>query len=412
MNKKISYLFLIVLLMASNVYALSPKREWRSTWFATVSNIDWPSKRGTTPEIVALQKQELINYLDGLAAMNMNAICFQVRSMCDAMYKSSYEPWSYYLTDSRGKDPGWDPLAFMAEECHKRGMDCYVWVNPYRWSHNSIDWKTYFDDSLKERGLLLEGDERTYLNPGFPEVREHIVNVCKEIITKYDVQGLIFDDYFYPSGIVSDSSAGDYQLWRDSDTDLSFGDWRRNNVDMMVRDVYNMVQECRPDLRFGISPANSAGKSAWKYGVNEGPVAQYDWQYDGIYSDPLSWLNSGTIDFISPQEYVHTDHETKPFEPLTDWWDEMATHFGRHHYCSLSISCLVNDNSQEHWDEHVNQTLIARNLARKGIYGACFFSTRYLNGPAVSGAGQYFKQHLFSHKSLAPIIDWKQWKKL
>ena len=390
-----------------NAIAESPKREWRSTWLATVANIDWPRVKGTTPEIIAQQKQAMIEYLDGLHGMNMNAICFQVRSMCDAMYQSSYEPWSSYLTGTRGTDPGWDPLAFVVEECHKRGIDCYAWVNPYRWAHNGTNWKTDIDNSFKDRGILLTSEDKTYLNPGLPEVRKHIVMVCKEIITKYDVQGLIFDDYFYPS-IPADETAGDYNLWKEYDGDLSFSDWRRANVDQMVKDVYDMVQANRPDLRFGISPASAAGRSAWKYGINNAPFAKNDWQYEGIYSDPLSWLNSGTIDFISPQEYFHTDDATKPFELLADWWDEMATHFGRHHYTSVSISCLVDDNSQTHWDEHVNQTRIARQLSRTGVFGVCYFSTKYLNGPSVTGAGDYFKEKLFSRPSLAPILEWKK----
>ena len=408
MSKKHLSALICILFIINSIFAESPKREWRSTWLATVSNIDWPRVKGTTPEIIAQQKQGMIDYLDGLAMMNMNAICFQVRSMSDAMYESSYEPWSSYLTGKRGTNPGWDPLAFVVEECHKRGIDCYAWVNPYRWAHNGTDWNTAYDNMLKEKGVLLKAGERTYLNPGLPEVREHIVKVCKEIITKYDVQGLIFDDYFYPSGITKDETAGDYQLWKDKGNGVSFSDWRRANVDQMVKDVYDMVQETRPDLRFGISPAGSAGRSTWKYGLPEAPFAKNDWQYEGIYSDPLSWLNSGTIDFISPQEYVHTDDETKPFEPLADWWDEMATHFGRHHYTSLSISCFPEDNSQTHWDEHVNQTLIARRLSRTGVFGLCFFSTKYLNGPSVTGAGEYFKEKLFSRPSLAPVLDWKK----
>ena len=404
--------FLISIILAftifANVYADAPKREWRSTWLATVANIDWPKVKGASPEIIVQQKQEMIAYLDGLKMMNMNAMCFQVRSMCDAMYESSYEPWSSYLTGTRGTNPGWDPLEFVVEECHKRGIDCYAWVNPYRWAHNGTNWKTDFDNLLKERGILLTNEDKTYLNPGLPEVREHIVKVCKEIITKYDVQGLIFDDYFYPNSLPADATAGDYYLWKESDGDLSFSDWRRANVDQMVKDVYDMVQANRPDLRFGISPASAAGRSAWKYGLPVAPFAKNDWQYEGIYSDPLSWLNSGTIDFISPQEYFHTDDATKPFEPLTDWWAEMATHFGRHHYTSLSISCLADDNSQTHWDEHVNQTLIARRLSRTGVFGVCYFSTRYLNGPSVTGAGEYFKEKLFSRPALAPILEWKK----
>ncbi len=408
MNKRFLLTILLFLCVASGAVASSPKREWRSTWLATVANIDWPQVKGTTPATIDKQKQEMISYLDGLQMMNMNAICFQVRSMSDAMYQSSYEPWSSYLTGKRGTDPGWDPLAFVVEECHKRGIDCYAWVNPYRWSHNGTVWKTDYDNSLKERGILLTSDDRTYLNPGLPEVREHIVKVCKEIITKYDVQGLIFDDYFYPSGIDADETAGDYDLWKAYDGELSFADWRRANVDQMVKDVYDMVQVERPDLRFGISPAGAAGKSTWKYGLPSAPFAKNDWQYDGIFSDPLSWLNSGTIDFISPQEYFHTDNETKPFEPLADWWDEMATHFGRHHYTSLAISCFPDDNSQTHWDEHVNQTLIARRLSRTGVFGLCFFSTKYLNGPSVTGAGEYFREKLFQRPSLAPVLEWKK----
>lgn len=407
MSRRFFIAILFAITLFTNVIAESPKREWRSTWLATVANIDWPRVRGTSPEIIAQQKQEMIDYLDGLKMMNMNSICFQVRSMCDAMYESSYEPWSSYLSGTRGINPGWDPLAFVVEECHKRGMDCYAWVNPYRWTSNNANWKTPQDILLKERGLLLSSGERTYLNPGLPEVREHIVKVCNEIITKYNVQGLIFDDYFYPNSLPANESAGDYNIWKESNSALSFSDWRRANVDQMVKDVYDMVQANRPDLRFGISPASAAGRSAWKYGLPTAPFAKNDWQYEGIYSDPLSWLNSGTIDFISPQEYFHTDDETKPFGQLADWWDEMATHFGRHHYSSLSISCLADDNSQSHWDEHVNQTLIARQLSRTGVFGVCYFSTKYLNGPSVTGAGEYFRDKLFSRPSLAPILEWK-----
>lgn len=399
---------ILALVVFTNVWAESPKREWRSTWLATVANIDWPQVRGTSNEIIAQQKQGMIDYLDGLKMMNMNAICFQVRSMCDAMYESSYEPWSSYLTGTRGTNPGWDPLAFVVEECHKRGIDCYAWVNPYRWTSNNANWGTPIDQSLKDRGLLLASGERIYLNPGLPEVRAHIVKVCNEIITKYDVQGLIFDDYFYPNSLPPDEIAGDYSLWKESGSKLSFSDWRRANVDQMIKDVYDMIQECRPDLRYGISPASAAGRSAWKYGLPTAPFAKNDWQYESIYSDPLSWLNSGTLDFISPQEYFHTYDATKPFEPLTDWWDEMATHFGRHHYTSLSISCLADDNSQSHWDEHVNQTLIARQLSRTGVIGVCYFSTKYLNGPSVTGAGEYFRDKLFSRPSLAPVLEWKK----
>lgn len=263
--RKIKTFFIVAIVLLSAVKAVSaeqPKREFRSVWIATVANIDWPKTKGTSASVVNSQKSSLIAYLDRMQEMNLTTICFQVRSMCDAMYKSSYEPWSSYLTGTRGVDPGWDPLAFAVEECHKRGIECYAWVNPYRWSSTGTTstWNTEFDNQVKSNGWLLTNGTFTVLNPGLAETRAHIVKVCKEIITNYGVEGLIFDDYFYPTGGTTEgSSAPDYQLWKNSGTTLSIGDWRRENVDKMVSDVYQMVQQTRPEVRFGIAPPGTAG---------------------------------------------------------------------------------------------------------------------------------------------------------
>ena len=237
--------------------------------------------------------------LDSLKNNNFNAINFQVRSMCDAMYESSYEPWSSYLTGTRGQVPTWDPLAYAVEACHQRGMECHAWINPYRYSSNGIEqWDAAGnpqDMELRQSGLLLSAGSYVVLDPARDETIERIVNVCQEIITKYDVDGILYDDYFYPDGIPSGSDAGDYQEWLDSNVDMTFGDWRRANVNRMVRAVYNMIQETRPDIRFGISPAGVAGTSAPNYGLPHCPAGS-DWQYNTIYSDPLAWLNEKTID--------------------------------------------------------------------------------------------------------------------
>ena len=233
------------------------KREVRSVWMATVWALDWPTQSGTSASVQNAQKQEMIRYLDVLKADNFNAVYFQVRSMCDAMYRSSYEPWSSYLVGTRGSDPGWDPLAFVVEECHKRGMECHAWVNPYRFTTGS-NWNTPQDQELKNKNMLLSHESTVILNPGLPATREHIVKVCREITKNYDIDGIIFDDYFYPNGIPSTSEAGDYTLWKSSGTSMSFGDWRRDNVNQMVRDVYNMIQEEKPYVKFGISPAGAA----------------------------------------------------------------------------------------------------------------------------------------------------------
>lgn len=407
---KRSALAAVLLAIAALPMSSGVKREVRSVWMATVWALDWPSSTSST----TAQKNEMIKYLDVLQKNNFNAIYFQVRTMSDAFYKSSYEPWSSYLTGTRGKDPGWDPLAFVVEECHKRGMECHAWVNPYRFSTGS-NWSTAQDQALKSAGMLLaytksDGKTTTILNPGLESVRKRIVDVCKEIISNYDVDGLVFDDYFYPEGIPVTSSAGDYDLWQKSGASMTFGDWRRNNVNQMVADVYNMVQQQKPYVRFGISPAGAACTSAAvaaKHGIDRCPVAS-DWQYDGIFSDPVAWLEAGTIDYISPQLYWKTNHKTNPFGPMTKWWSYVAKHFGRHHYASHSISFLNSSNTTSDWEEIGKQVQFSRDYTENEAPGAVFYSAAYVTGKKQSGFGEWLQVNKFQNKALTPAIDWKK----
>lgn len=407
---KRSALAAVLLAIAALPMSSGVKREVRSVWMATVWALDWPSSTSST----TAQKNEMVKYLDVLQKNNFNAIYFQVRTMSDAFYKSSYEPWSSYLTGTRGKDPGWDPLAFVVEECHKRGMECHAWVNPYRFSTGS-NWSTAQDQALKSAGMLLaytksDGKTTTILNPGLESVRKRIVDVCKEIISNYDVDGLVFDDYFYPEGIPVTSSAGDYDLWQKSGASMTFGDWRRNNVNQMVADVYNMVQQQKPYVRFGISPAGAACTSAAvaaKHGIDRCPVAS-DWQYDGIFSDPVAWLEAGTIDYISPQLYWKTNHKTNPFGPMTKWWSYVAKHFGRHHYASHSISFLNSSNTTGDWEEIGKQVQFSRDYTENEAPGAVFYSAAYVTGKKQSGFGEWLQVNKFQNKALTPAIDWKK----
>lgn len=407
---KRSALAAVLLAIAALPMSSGVKREVRSVWMATVWALDWPSSTSST----TAQKNEMVKYLDVLQKNNFNAIYFQVRTMSDAFYKSSYEPWSSYLTGTRGKDPGWDPLAFVVEECHKRGMECHAWVNPYRFSTGS-NWSTAQDQALKSAGMLLaytksDGKTTTILNPGLESVRKRIVDVCKEIISNYDVDGLVFDDYFYPEGIPVTSSAGDYDLWQKSGASMTFGDWRRNNVNQMVADVYNMVQQQKPYVRFGISPAGAACTSAAvaaKHGIDRCPVAS-DWQYDGIFSDPVAWLEAGTIDYISPQLYWKTNHKTNPFGPMTKWWSYVAKHFGRHHYASHSISFLNSSNTTSDWEEIGKQVQFSRDYTENEASGAVFYSAAYVTGKKQSGFGEWLQVNKFQNKALTPAIDWKK----
>lgn len=407
---KRSALAAVLLAIAALPMSSGVKREVRSVWMATVWALDWPSSTSST----TAQKNEMVKYLDVLQKNNFNAIYFQVRTMSDAFYKSSYEPWSSYLTGTRGKDPGWDPLAFVVEECHKRGMECHAWVNPYRFSTGS-NWSTAQDQALKSAGMLLaytksDGKTTTIMNPGLESVRKRIVDVCKEIISNYDVDGLVFDDYFYPEGIPVTSSAGDYDLWQKSGASMTFGDWRRNNVNQMVADVYKMVQQQKPYVRFGISPAGAACTSAAvaaKHGIDRCPVAS-DWQYDGIFSDPVAWLEAGTIDYISPQLYWKTNHKTNPFGPMTKWWSYVAKHFGRHHYASHSISFLNSSNTTGDWEEIGKQVQFSRDYTENEAPGAVFYSAAYVTGKKQSGFGEWLQVNKFQNKALTPAIDWKK----
>ena len=420
-TKKWLLLALLSLFISNNLSAqTAPKREFRSVWIATVANIDWPKQKGNSASVIAQQKADLVAYIERMQEMNLTTICFQVRSMCDAMYQSSYEPWSSYLTGTRGKDPGWDPLQFCVDECHKRGIEVYAWVNPYRWASSGSlsQWNTSFDTEVKNKDWLITNGTFTVLNPGLDATREHIVKVCKEIIEKYPVEGMIFDDYFYPTGGTSEKSdAPDYQLWKNSGTSLSIGDWRRENVDKMITDVYNMVQETRPEVRFGLAPPGTAGASASKYGISTWPGG-YDTQYTSLYSDPLSWMNKHIVDFMSPQIYWHNDHSMASFGKISNWWYGLAKHFGNVH-CSISVNIYdlaqamgyQEDlkNTQAHWEEHVYNVKQSRQFAAdNGVkaFGSNFYSIQYFCGE-YEEHGDFVAKECFPTKALVPEVDWK-----
>lgn len=310
---------LVATMLAFASQAESPKREFRSAWMAGMG-IDWPKKPGNKTE----QQQQLCDYLDNFKRQNFTGVCIHVRPNADAYYKSTLEPWSSDLTGTRGKDPGWDPLAFAVEECHKRGLECYAWLNPFRLTSSSMEYTTKIDKEWIEKGWIMWGLYGSWrmFNPGLEEARRHCLDVFKEIYTNYDIDGMLFDDYFYPSPGMpgakvgsshldgKDSESSDYQTWKDSGSSLGLYDWRRNNVNTFVKEVFDELQAERPDLRFGIGPAGVGHYSASKYNLSTPNIRSSDWQYDKIYADCLAWLADGTIDFISPQIYWGRNHST------------------------------------------------------------------------------------------------------
>ena len=404
--KRIITALTLVIVMVTQVWGYGmPKREFRSAWIATVWCLDWPSQGAGA----AKQKQEMDRLLDSLQVNNFNAVNFQVRSMCDAMYQSSIEPWSSYLTGRRGQDPGFDPLQYVVEGCHKRGMECHAWVNPYRWS-TGTDWNTPYDQELKEDGWLLTHGTTVILDPGQQRTIDRIVAVCKEIITNYDVDGILYDDYFYPSGIPADETAQDYGEWQASGTTLSFGDWRRDNVNRMVQAVYDMIQETRPEVRYGISPAGVAASSsavAGKHGVDPCPAGS-DWQYNSIFSDPLEWLEKQSIDYISPQVYWPFGHSTNDYGLITEWWGRIAHHFGRQVYISTYIAGLNSSSTAVQFKEPTDEVEFNRTSSVDGCPGTIFYSCKYLYALGSNTLAHHLKNTVYTRPALPPAMPWKE----
>jgi uncharacterized lipoprotein YddW (UPF0748 family) len=397
-----------------------PKHELRGAWLATVYGIDWPSKAGSSESVATQQKQELIKILDVLQRGGFNAVMMQVRSMSDAMYKSHYEPWSSFLTGARGTAPAgsWDPLAFAVSEAHKRGLELHAWVNPYRLANGAAPaakkaavGSEVFDPQGKG-WVITFGDKTSILDPGNPNVRQHVVDVCRDIVANYDVDGLVFDDYFYPDKLPLDSGY-DYDCWKEvtaaqGDDAMSQADWRRNNVALTVSAVYKMLQSEAPWVRFGISPAGVAGgngKSSSRYGLPK-PERGNDWMYDRIFCDPLQWLDEGSVDYVSPQVYWATSHATNPYEPIVKWWGLVAEHFHRHCYPSQKVLALPASNKA--WQEQVQEVEINRDNAATSASGSILYSTAHINGKKAEGVAEYMRGTCYKYQALMPPMEWKK----
>ena len=423
-------LFLSILFFATqkSIADTYPKREMRSAWIATVWNLDWPKNdageayTGTTSTVRNNQKTYLRNMIQKLKASGFNAVTFQVRGMCDAMYKSSYEPWSSALTGARGTAPygNWDPLAYCIEVCHEFGMECHAWVNPFRFSASSTLHKTTNDMTLRNNGWIItysatdeNGDvtsTTSILNPGIEDVRNYIVeNVCKEIVQNYDIDGLVWDDYFYPNGIPSTIDVGDYpqyQSYINSGGTMNMGDWRRDNINKTVKLAFDMIQREKPYVKFGVAPAGVANVGAKAHGIEPAKISSNGYQYNGIFADPCAWIIDGYIDYISPQLYWTTNHQSAPFNPLCEWWNNLAATYGVQCYISHDIAGSTStwNNNSSDYTERFNQIAQVRNSSADFNPGEVFYSAGFINGPRTSGLGDYLKENLYQHYALTPKV--------
>lgn len=396
--------FLVTFLFST---AADPQREFRANWVATVSNIDWPKTRITTPGSqmqINAQKAELISILDKMQEANMNAVFLQIRPMADALYQTQITTWSSYLTNTRGLNPGYDPLAFAIEEVHKRGMELHGWMNPYRYTNSSTNHASTDYMRVQHPEWLLDfGSSGRILDPGIPAVRTHIAQVTKEVIVNYpDIDGIVWDDYFYISAITTgNQDATTFQNFNPQG--LSIGDWRRDNVNKTVKEVYDTIQRVNPGIRFGVSPRgiwSTSTAAANKYGVTLPTGITGADNYNSIYCDGLAWLSQGTIDYISPQLYwatYPTGSSGQDYNVLAPWWQSIANKYGRHFYSSQAL--------YRGWEQvEIGRQLDKNRAVNTSSPGSVFYNTSYF---VAENYGPYLKTNFFQTKILPPVISWK-----
>jgi uncharacterized lipoprotein YddW (UPF0748 family) len=290
-------------------------REFRGVWIATVANIDWPSKPGLS---TAQQKAELISLLNHAAQLKLNAVIFQVRPACDAMYESKIEPWSEYLTGVMGKapEPFYDPLAFALEEAHKRGLELHAWFNPYRALHKSHSGNISAGHISRTHPQLVRSyGEYLWLDPGEREVQEYSLRVVMDVVKRYDIDGVQFDDYFYPDPTGMNREFPDEASWRKYGVSgkLSRADWRRENVNSFISRVYTSIKAAKPWVKFGVAPFG-----IWRPG-DPPQITGFD-AYAKLFADSRKWLANGWVDYFSPQLYWRTEQKEQSFPVLLDWW--------------------------------------------------------------------------------------------
>lgn len=296
-----------------------PKREFRAAWVATLSGIDWPSRKGLS---AAEQQRELTRILDSLAACGLNAVIVQVRPKADALYASATEPWSEYLTGRRDGDPGYDPLAFAIRQAHRRGMELHAWLNPFRiTTGEEVSALPPRSVARRHPEWLVRYAGRWYLDPGLYAVRSYLVSVVAEIVRRYDVDAVHMDDYFYPypQGGRPFPDGKSYQRYGASLFD-DVAQWRRDNVNRLIKSLSDTIRALRPGVAFGISPfgiyRNASPENP------SGSATRGLSNYDDLYADVALWVRQGWVDYVLPQLYWENGHPSADFGELLRWWGE------------------------------------------------------------------------------------------
>ena len=379
------------------------RREFRAVWIASVENIDWPSRPGLSTKE---QQDELLNILDRASELRLNAVILQIRPAADALYPSPYEPWSEYLTGQMGRAPSpyYDPLEFAVNEAHRRGIELHAWFNPYRAHHPSgRSAASAGHISVTHPELVKRYGSHLWMDPGEPAVREQTIRVVLDVVKRYDIDGVHIDDYFYPykerdsrGNIIDFPDANSFRAYVRSGGQLSRDDWRRANVDSLIRQVYVGIKAAKPWVKFGISPFG-----LWRPGNPPQATVGFD-SYSELYGDSRKWVREGWGDYFTPQLYWPTWRAELSYPVLLQWWVEQNIR-GRHIWPGNYVDKV--DGKATGWPaaEMLNQISLTR--AQRGASGNVYFSVRTLMGSKDS-LPEKMMSGPYASRALVPASPW------
>ena len=396
MNKTLLLLLFSYCLYFTTAAQDPPKREFRGAWLTTYFGIDWPKSSTATP---AQQRADLIAILDHHQATGINAVFLQVRSQCDAFYPSSIEPWSHYLTGKQGRapSPAWDPLQFAIDECHKRSMELHAWLNPYRAMANAAQVNTFDPNHVarKHPEWLLASGTLRILDPGLPAVRDYITSVVTDIVERYDVDGIHFDDYFYPNAAFNDDAT--FALHSRGFT--SRANWRRDNINLLIERVNETIISLKPWVKFGVSPSG-----IYRNSTNPaiGTPTRGLEHYVSHYADTRKWIQQGWVDYLAPQVYWNIGFSIADYSLIVPWWSNNT--YDRHMYIGMAGYRVGEAGAWSNPSEYPAQVRLNRSQA--GIKGQANYHTSSLRANAL-GFRDSLRLDFYRTPALQPAMTWK-----
>lgn len=374
---------------------ISPKREFRGTWIQTVGQMDKYSKMSEP-----VMKSYFIKLLDGLKKDGINTVIFQIRPESDAWYASPYEPWSRFITGEQGKNPGWDPLDFMVEECHKRNIDIHAWINPYRVSSSPSRSLAPGHIYFKHPEWFIQYGNTLMFDPGNPECQDYIKKVVKDIVKRYDIDAIHMDDYFYPYPIAGkdfdDSKSFQTYAKKQGFRANQRADWRRNNVNTLIRELHQTIQETKPWVKFGISPF---GIYRNKKNDPKGSETNGLSCYDDLYADVLYWVKQGWIDYNMPQLYWNIGNKRADYEILLDWWSK--NNYNKPLYIGQDVIRTIKGDSSKYGQLYRKMMMAGKNSK---VSGNCFWPGYELE-KNTGGIADSLQYNYYKHAALPPAYS-------